>query len=261
VIGFFARRATYTPAVVVAVAGLQVGILNAPKLIESIDARKGMAAISEVRDPTQIDQALKKDPSNTFLQLMAGAMRLAQETNAATLKLSEEIEPSALANINLTSATRADLEAILRNLKIAETNAEAAMPKYVALLKKERSDVEHLSRSLNASDDVTRNLLDGVDKRQARGLALASKMLAARADLYRASETVVGFLIQQYGHYTVAANGQFLFADQPALDRFNVAANALNAATTKLNQVDAERKQLEQYQQEGWNKLVSGKMN
>jgi hypothetical protein len=260
-IGFFARGATYTPAVVVAVAALQVGILNAPKLIESIDVRQGMTALREVRDPTKIDQALKKDPSNAFLQLTAGAFKLAQETNLAVTRLFEEIEPPALANVNFASfasATRTDLEAYLRDVKIAEANLAAATPAYAALLKKERSGVENLSRSLNIGDDLRRGFLDGVDRRLTSTSAFNSKMIAARADLYRALETFIAFLIQQSGNYTGGANGQFLFADQSALDRFNVALNAVKVAATKLNQVDAERQQLEQAQQERWKSAISG---
>ena len=54
--------------------------------------------------------------------------------------------------------------------------------------------------------------------------------------------------------FAVGANGQFLFADQSALDRFNAALNAVTSTTTKLTHLDAERKQLEQAQQEGWKK-------
>jgi hypothetical protein len=261
-IGLFARRATYTPAVVVAVATLVVGILNAPKLIGSIDVQQGMTALREVSgDPTKIDQALKKDPSNAFLQLTAGAVKLAQETNLAATRLFEEIEPPALANVDFASfasATRTDLEAYLRDVKIAETNVAAATPAYAALLKKERSDMENLSRSLNVGEDVRRGFLNGFGERQARFLAFNSKMMAARADLYRALETFIAFLIQQSGSYTIGANGQFLFPDQSAFDRFNLALNAVKGTATKLMQLDTEPKQLEQAQQEGWKSAISG---
>jgi len=125
-------------------------------------------------------------------------------------------------------------------------------------VKKERSDVENLSRSLNLGDDVRRGFLDGVDQRLARYSAFASKMIAARADFYRVLETFIAFLIEQSGKYTVDANRQFLFADQSALDRFNAALNALNGTTKKLMQLEAEGKQLEQALQEQWKSAVSG---
>ena len=255
-LGFPARQTTYMPAAVLIATGLFVGIANAPKLIESIDAREGMKALTGLHDPPQIDKALDKNPSNTFLQLTAGTIKLAQETGRATERLSAEIEPPGLANINLTSASRDDLRGYLSSLQIAEINAAAAMPSYVALLKKERSEIENLSRSLKISDSVTRDLLKGVDSRQGRELAFASKMMAARAELYRALENYTAILIQQHGRYTVDANGQYHLADRSALDGFNVAANAVNAATKKVNELDGVGKQLENYQQEGWKNFV-----
>jgi hypothetical protein len=143
------RRGTYMPALVVIVAGFSLGGANLQKVIASFDARQGIAALSEVPDPAHIDQALKENPSNAFLQLMAGGIKLAQETNVAAIKLSEEIEPRALANLNFTSATRADLKKYVSDPKIAEANAASAMPRYIALLKKERADLEALARSLS----------------------------------------------------------------------------------------------------------------
>ena len=55
-----ARRATYTPAIALAIAALAVGVGNTLKLIDSIDARRGMKELSAVQDPSQIEQALKK---------------------------------------------------------------------------------------------------------------------------------------------------------------------------------------------------------
>ncbi|MGA9083683.1 MAG: hypothetical protein WB390_14625, partial [Pseudolabrys sp.] len=91
-----ARRATYTPATALAIAALAVGAGNTLKLIDGIDARRGMKELSAVQDPSQIEQALKKDPSNTFLQLMTGAAKLAQYTDRTTAELLTEIEPPAL---------------------------------------------------------------------------------------------------------------------------------------------------------------------
>jgi hypothetical protein len=217
-----------------------------------------MKSLSEVRDPTHIDQAVEKDPSSTLLKLMAGVVKLTQQTGIAVQKLSSEIEPPALANIDLTSATRADLNTYLSNIKTAETNVAAASSTYIDLLKTERSEAEKLARSLNISEGVTRNFLYGVDERQARFFAFSSKMFAARADFYRAFDTLIAVLIQQYGNYHVNANGKFIFPDQSALDRFNAAANTLNVATTKVNQLEAEKIELEQHQQEGWKRFVSG---
>src|SRR5262249_20232633 len=145
-----------------------------------------------------------------------------------TKKLSDDIEPPSLADIDYKSATRTDLEACLRDLKIAETNAAAAIPRFEALLKNERSEMENFAHSLNLSASLTSDFLNGVDKRQARNLAFVPKMIAARADLYRVMETYTAILIQQYGKYSISANGQFVFSDRSALDRFNLAANAVS---------------------------------
>ncbi|MFZ2090173.1 MAG: hypothetical protein WAU99_00425 [Pseudolabrys sp.] len=255
-----ARRATYTPAIALAIAALAVGVGNTLKLIDSIDARRGMKELSAVRDPSQIEQALKKDPSNTFLQLMTGAAKLAQYTDRTTAELLTEIEPPALGkDINFATATRAALQAYLSNLKTAETNAEAAMPRFAAVAKKERDDVESLSRSLNVSDDLTRNVLAGVDKRQAKFLAFTSEMMAAGVELYRALGTYVAVLVEQHGNYTVEPNGQYQFQNSSVVVGFNVAANAVKVAARRVAELEVEGKQLTKSQQEGWERFRSMK--
>ena len=255
-----ARRTTYAPAVVLVVAAVAVGIINTPKLIDSIDARRGMKELSAVRDPSEIEQALKKNPSNKFLQLMAGAAKLAQETDRATAKLLAEIEPPALGkDINFATATRADLQAYLNDLRTAGTNAAAAMPRFDALVKKERDDVENLLRSLNVSDDLRRNLLTGVDHRQTIFSAFTSRMMAAQAELYRALASYIGVLIEQYGNYTVEPNGHFEFRDSSVVVGFNVAANAVKAAAKRVAELDVEGKQLTKSQQKGWERFRSMK--
>ncbi|MFZ0402223.1 MAG: hypothetical protein WAL03_14195, partial [Pseudolabrys sp.] len=211
-------------------------------------------------DPSQIEQALKKDPSNTFLQLMTGAAKLAQYTDRTTAELLTEIEPPALGkDINFATATRAALQAYLSNLKTAETNAEAAMPRFAAVAKKERDDVESLSRSLNVSDDLTRNVLAGVDKRQAKFLAFTSEMMAARVELYRALGTYVAVLVEQHGNYTVEPNGQYQFQNSSVVVGFNVAANAVKVAARRVAELEVEGKQLTKSQQEGWERFRSMK--
>src|SRR5262249_19492819 len=249
-----ARRTTYAPAVVLVVAAVAVGVINTPKLIESIDARRGMKELSALRDPSEIEQALKKNPSNKILQPMARAAKLAQETDLATAKLLAEIEPPALGkNINFATATRADLQAYLNDLRTAETNATAAMPRFDAVVKKERDDVESLSRSLNIRDDLSRN------NRQTIFSAFVSRMMAAKAELYRALARYIAVLVEQYGNYTVKPNGQFEFRDSSVVVGFNVAANAVKAAAKRVAELDVEGKQLTKSQQKGWERFRSTK--
>src|SRR5216683_6377250 len=96
------------------------------RLPENISARESRAALQGITDLGQIEEALKKYPSNKFLQTMAMATRAAYETTAAAEKLSNEIAPPAVSkDINLGAASRADLEALRRDLKTAQANAAA----------------------------------------------------------------------------------------------------------------------------------------
>src|ERR1700687_125333 len=80
------------------------------KLQESIAARESQTALQGVTDPRQIDEALKRHPSNKFLQMMAMATRAANETNAVIEKLSNQVEPPAISkDINLAAESRRDL--------------------------------------------------------------------------------------------------------------------------------------------------------
>ena len=210
-------------------------------------------------DPSQIDQALKTHPSNSFLKLVTGANKIGEETSRAIARWSHETEPSAIAkDTSFATATRADLQAYLRNFKTAEAKTVVAMPRFVAILKKERAEMESLSRSLNISDSTRRDFLSGVDQRHARYSAFNSNMLAARGELYRAFQNYVTFLMWQYGKYKVEPNGQFRFDDRLALDWFNATVNALNVATKKVNELDVEQQQMEQSGPKEWDRIRSG---
>ena len=85
------------------------------------------------------------------------ATKAADETNAAIEKLSNEVEPPAISKAtNLGAASRSDLEALRRDLKTAEANATTFMPRYVALLKTERDNVEKYASSLSLGKDAIR---------------------------------------------------------------------------------------------------------
>src|SRR5882724_8129943 len=170
------------------------------RLQENIAAREGQRALQGITDPKQIDEALRQRPSNKFLQMAAMATRAANETDAAAEQLSAEIEPPAVSKANnLGAASRSDLEALRRDLKTAEANATAFMPRYVALLKTERDSVEKHALSLHLGKDTTGRLLDNIDKRHAEITAFASRMLLARAAFYRAYENYVAVLVGEFG--------------------------------------------------------------
>jgi hypothetical protein len=232
---------------------------NLVRLQDGIAAGESQSALQGIADPKQLDEALRLHPSNKFLQLIAMATKAANETDAAFDRLSNEIEPPAISkNINLGTASRSDLEALRRDLKTAETNAATFMPRYTALLKTERDSVEKYASSLHVEKDAIGRLLDGIDRRQAQIAALTSKLLPARADYYRAYENYVAVLAKEFGTYRVV-DGQFIFPLQGTVDRYNVAAHAMVVTAKRVAELQEERKSIAKSQQDGWEKIVSGK--
>src|ERR1700676_4210672 len=64
------------------------------RLQDSIAARESQAALQDITDAGQNDEALRQHPSNKFLQMTAMATRAANETSAAAEKLANEVEPA-----------------------------------------------------------------------------------------------------------------------------------------------------------------------
>ena len=228
-------------------------------LQESMAARESRTALQGITDPRQIDEALGQYPSNKFLQMTAMATKAANETDAAIEKLSNEVEPPAISKaINLGAASRSDLEALRRDLKTAEANATTFMPRYIALLKTERDNVEKYALSLHLGKDTISRFLDSIDKRHAEITAFTSRMLSARADFYRAYEDYVAVLVEEFGAYKVV-DGQFIFPFQRTVNRYNAAAHAMTAAAKRVADLEEERKNLKKAQQERWQQFVNGR--
>lgn len=180
--------------------------------------------------------------------LTAMATRAASETRVATEELFGSVEPPALSKvINFGTASRSDLEARRNDLKTAEVNAKTLMPRYIALLKTERDKVENYARS-HADGNTVSKFLDDIDKQHAKTTAFASAMLLARADYYRAYEKYVDVLASNFGAYNVV-NGEIIFQLQGAVDRYNVAAQAMTAAAKRVAELEEERQTLIQSQQ------------
>jgi hypothetical protein len=229
---------------------------NAPN---SVAAGHAVAILKDLRDPSQIDKVVKDNPSNVFLLLMAEMRRASQETGHLVEKLMDEIEPAALTKeMNYASASRAQLEAYRLDLKAAETNAMAAIPRYVALLESEREKVAVVVRSLDVDDRYIHAALSGIDKRQAQSTDLTSKMFSANAELYRATAGYVALLIEQFEHYKVSTNGHFMFSSQSIADRYDVASKQIDDAIKRISELEEERKNLAQFQQEQWERFASG---
>src|SRR5260370_33242168 len=204
--------------VVCSVGAYFVGDLG--NLQDSVAARESQPALQGGTEPAQIDEALRQPPSNKFLQMLAMATRAADETNAAVEKLSNEVEPPAVSkNNNLGAASRNDLEALRRDLKTAETNATTFLPRYIALLKTERDNVEKYALSLHLGKDAIGRVLDNIDKRHAEITALTSRMLPARAGFYPAYENFVAVPVKEFGVYK-GGNGEFILPVQPPRDRY-----------------------------------------
>jgi hypothetical protein len=228
------------------------------KVHDFIAARDGQAKLRGVTDASQIDAALRQNPSNKLLRMIAVATRAADETNATIEKLSDDIEPPAIAKAGILGvASRSDLEALRRDLKTAEANATALMPHTIAVLKAERDNVEKYAASIQLGKDISHQVLDEIDKRHAEIIVLASRMSSARAAFYRAYQNYVGILVGEFGAYKFVG-GQFIFPLQRTADRYNVAAQAMASAAKPIAELDQERKSLEQSQQARWLHFVRG---
>lgn len=240
--------------VVVSVVVYDIGDLG--RYQERFAIRESQAALQGITDPDQIDVALRQYPSNRYLQLLAMAVSVVAETNAASDKLSKDVEPPALSKeINLGAASRSDLEALSRDLKTAEVNATTFMPHYTALFKAAREKLENYARSLHPAGDVLKNFLDGVDSWQAETTDLASKTLSARGEFYRAYGKCVQVLLSEFGRYNVA-NGQFIFPFQSAADRYNAAVGPMTSAAKRIAELQEERKAIVQSQLKRWMHVV-----
>jgi hypothetical protein len=159
--------------------------------------------------------------------LEAVATQAANETSVAVDKLSNEFRPPTLSkDVNSSTASRADLEALRSELKTAEATATTFMPRYIALLGR---------------------VLDDIDKRHAKITALISTMSPARAEYYRAYENYLGVLIGNFGAYKVV-NGEFIFTLQSTVERYNVAAQAMTIAANRLAELDEQRRKILQPQ-------------
>lgn len=232
-------------------------ILDLGQLQDRIAASEGRTALQGITDASQIDEALRQHPQNKFLRMMAMATRAADDTNAAIEKLSDEIEPPEISKANnLGAASRSDLEALRGNLKSAEANATTFMPRYAAVLKAERDNVERYAASLYLGKKARNTLLDNIDRRHAEIAAFTSRMLSARADFYRAYQNYVAFLIGEFGTYKVEG-GQFIFPFQRTVDRYNVAAQAMTVAAKHVAELGEERNRLLQSQQERWRQFAT----
>jgi hypothetical protein len=234
-----------------------VGSLS--KFQESIAVRESQTALQGLADANQIEQALRQNPSNKILQLIAMAAKAAGETGLATETLLNSVEPLSVSKaLDWGTASRSDLEALGRDLKTAEANAATFMPRYLDLLKTERNKVEKYAVSLHVEKDTLGTFLGQLDQRHAKISALASELLAARADFYRAYENYLAVVLREFGAYKVVS-GQLVFPFQRTVDRYNVAAHAMSAAGKRVAELELQRKNRMQSKPVGWEQFVDRK--
>jgi hypothetical protein len=223
---------------------------------KGISIEESRAALRGVNDPQQLDQVLKQYPSNRTLKMVALANKDATDIDAVMRRLLSEAEPRDLLKpVDLTAFGRGDLEALGRDLKIAESNLPAVKPRYEAAIKAERDRLEHDARPLAVENYTLPKFMTVIDAQHADMTTLMPRLVDARIDYYGAYEKCVALLIRDFGTYKVV-NGQFIFPSQSGADRYNGAASVMAAAAKRLTDVQAEATALKQSRLERWKTFV-----
>jgi hypothetical protein len=226
------------------------------KFQKDFSVKESQAALRGVDDPEQLSLVLKQNPGNRILKLVALANKDSIEIDAAARRLLNETEPRDLSKpVDLTVSSRSDLEALGRDLKIAESNAATAKSRYIALIKAARDKVETDARSLGMGNDTLADFMAMIDEQHAEMTALFSKVLASRAEYYGPYEKCVALLIRDFGSYKVV-NGQLIFSAQSTADSYNGAATAMASAARHFVALEGERTTLRQSQLNRWKTFV-----
>jgi hypothetical protein len=252
------RRVALSLLFIFVVAGFGAIYLvgNLAKYQEAISARETQTALRGVNNPEQLDQALKQLPLNNILKLIALANKESIEIDAITQRLLSEAQPKGLSKpIDLGASSRSDLDALRRDLQIAESNAATFEPGYIALIKAERDKVETEARSLKVGNNTITRFMAMIDGQDAEMMTLTSRVLAARAEYYSAYEKCAALLVREFGIYKVE-NGQFVFPFQLTADSYNRAAAAMAAGAKRIAELEGERATLRQSQLSRWKTLA-----
>lgn len=224
-----------------------------------VSTEEAHATLQGIGSQSQLESALSQHPSNKILQLMAKAIRVTDETRGAIDQLSAQIEPARVSKeLNFGSVNRDELQSFRRDLKTAEANALAFLPRYAAIFKAEREQIERATISLRVPKEIASQLLDGVTQRQARTLDLISLTLSARADYYRAYDTYIAFLLSELDSFKVVG-GQFIFPLQRTVERYNVVAQAMTSAGRRVAEREADVKKQDQPLPQEWLTLTGVK--
>jgi len=221
-----------------------------------VSTEEAQAILQGIGSTNQLESALSQHPSNNILQLMSKAIRVTDETKAAIDQLSARIEPARVSKeLTFGSASRDELESFRNDLRTAEANALAFLPRYAAIFKAEREQIERATVSFHVPKEIASRLLDGVAQRQAKALDLISLTLSARADYYRAYDKYVAFLTSELGSFKIVG-GQFIFPLSRTVERYNVVAQAMTSAGTRAAELEADMKKQERSIPEEWMPLT-----
>jgi hypothetical protein len=228
------------------------------KLQEPVFAKESQAALRDIDDPAALDKVLQQYSANRILRLVALARRDATELDAVARKLLSEAEPSALTKpVELTAASRGDLDALRASLKAAEGQAAAFKSRFDALAKTKRDEVEKEVRILSVGSDTLAKFMAVIDAQHADIAAYFARILAARAERNAAYDKCAALLVKEFGSYKIT-NGQFIFRAQSTADGYNVAAAAMAAAAKRISELDEEGTALKQSQLKRWKDFVGG---
>lgn len=240
------RRLAYLVMFAVLAAVAAAVVIYAPRAARVTG--EGPAPIAPVAAPAPApapeqpkQEVVRQDPATILTQLTEKATQAAAATDAIARKLWASIEPEAMQKPpNYASASRSEIEDYLGELETAEANAVAARSQYAALLKAEHDLIEEAARASGLAEGEWTELLAKVDERHGAALELATRMLQARGELYRAMQVMQAMLIDQFGKYKASADGQIQFSNKAASDRMVAVAEELNAASRALDRIEDE---------------------
>ena len=230
--------------------------IDLSKFQERVSTREDQTILQGISSPRELENALSQHPSSSVLQLMAKAIRVADNTKSAIDQLSAQIEPPRLSKEpDFGSASRGELDSFRRDLRTAEANARTFLPRYAAIFKAEHEQIRRATVSFHVPRSIADQLLEGVTQRQARTLDAISLVLSARADYYRAYDQYIAFLSSELGSFKIVA-GQFIFPLQRTVERYNVAAQAMISAGRRVNELETDMKKQERPVPEEWLQLT-----
>jgi hypothetical protein len=221
------------------------------------DVSEGQVALRDLKDPAQLEQLLKRHPSNGILKLVALANKDSIEIDAAALGLLREADPGELSKrINEGLSGRGDLVALGRDLKAAEDNATGLQSRYDILIKAVHDGIAHDAGALAGGTNNSATFMAMIDAQHADMKALIAKISAARLDYFRAYEKCVALLASENGIKVV--DGRITFRLQAQADSYNEAAAATAASASRLTDLETERTALRQSLFDRWKHWAGG---